>query len=244
MNKVSSVQVISCFCVVQPFTPARLSGPENDPLPFHLWALGKDISVLHTFLTRHTKVLGHQRRKKVPKRGCDRDGRGVGTGSSEESEAPAGPEGPGPCGRQPKVQQQGCTVAPSLPDSLTGPSTASRVPAHIWASPPPSSLPAHRPWAEGLTAGAELGPPPADPQRWLPQGCVLSPTLLNSVLRSSCSRAVENILPACMTAAQPQRGAHTLAIFITTASSSAHTGVGPVPSARSTRLRDGCERGR
>lgn len=74
MNKVSSVQVISCFCVVQPFTPARLSGPENDPLPFHLWALGKDISVLHTFLTRHTKVLGHQRRKKVPKRGCDQEG--------------------------------------------------------------------------------------------------------------------------------------------------------------------------
>lgn len=69
MNKVSSVQVISCFCVVQPFIPARLSGPENDPLPVHLWALGKDISVLHTFLTRHTKVLGHQRRKKVLKRG-------------------------------------------------------------------------------------------------------------------------------------------------------------------------------
>lgn len=89
-------------------------------------------------------------------------------------------------------------MAPSLPDSLTGPSTASRVPAHIWASPPPSSLPAHRPWAEGLTAGAELGPPLAGPQRWLPQGCVLSPTLLNSVLRSSCSRAVENILPTCI----------------------------------------------
>lgn len=79
-----------------------------------------------------------------------------------------GQKGHGPVEDSPKCSSRDGQWPPSLPDSLTGPSTASRVPAHIWASPPPSSLPAHRPWAEGLTAGAELGPPPAGPQRWPP----------------------------------------------------------------------------